>query len=122
MLDADVTTLSFGPAGAQSILPLTNRWVFDKFSHFDVNDDGHKDLFAFYRTQDTGIALGDDEACLNGETPDRRAVQGCDHSATVPKGCGLGFELVLLLPPVMWLRSRRRGRSRCPQRSHAEIA
>ena len=107
VLDVDVTTLSFGRDGAQSVLPLTNPWVFHFFSHFDVNHDGHKDLFALYRTQETGIALTDDQACLNGETLDGTRFQGCDHITTVPKGCGLGFELVLLLPPLMWLRSRR---------------
>ena len=111
VLDVDVTTLSFGPAGALSVLPLTNQWVFRFFSHFDVNHDGFKDLFALYRTQETGIALGDDEACLNGETLDGTAFEGCDHITTVPKGCGLGFELVLLLPPIMWLRGRHRRRS-----------
>ena len=115
VLDVDVTTLSFGPAGAPSVLPLTNPWVFRFFTHFDVNHDGHKDLFALYRTQETGIALGDDEACLNGETLDGIAFEGCDHITTlthVPRGCGLGFELACLLPPLLWLRSRRRRRSR----------
>ncbi len=108
MLDVDVTTLTFGPGGAPSVLPLTNPWVFRFFSHFDVNHDGHKDLFALYRTQETGIALGDPEACLNGATLDGTAFQGCDHITTVPKGCGLGFELAFLLPPLMWLYKRRR--------------
>jgi hypothetical protein len=70
------------------------------FSHFDVNHDGHKDLFALYRTQETGIALGDDEVCLNGETLDGTSFQGCDLITIVSKGCGLGFELVLTAPPL----------------------
>jgi hypothetical protein len=30
-------------------------------------------------------------------------------SFTPPAGCGLGFELVLLLPPLLWWRRRRMG-------------
>ena len=110
VLDVDVTTLSFGPAAARSVLPLTNPWVFHFFSHFDVNRDGHKDLHVLFRTEETGIALGDEVACLNGETLNGTPFQGCDPITTVPNGCGLGFELILLLPPIMWLHScRRRG-------------
>jgi hypothetical protein len=76
--------------------------------HFDIDHDGVKDLFSLYRTEETGIALGDIEACLNGETIDGTAFQACDHITTVPLGCGLGFEVALLVPPLMWLRRRRR--------------
>jgi probable HAF family extracellular repeat protein len=100
--DVDTTTLRFGPGEAEP--------VHKNGGHLeDVNADGLTDLLSHYRTQDTGIAIGDTEACVTGETLDGVPIEGCDLINTQPPGqCGLGFELALLVPPLMWLYGRRR--------------
>ena len=97
----DVTTLAFGPAGAAPI--------HSAGGHFkDVNGDSVTDLVSHYRTGETEIAFGDIQACVTGELLDGTQIDGCDAIATDPPGCGIGFELVFLLPPMMWVYSRRR--------------
>jgi hypothetical protein len=62
-------SVTFGPSEATST----------QNSLEDVNGDGRLDLVLHFRTQQTGIQLGDTQACLVGQTRSGTAIEGCDH-------------------------------------------
>jgi len=100
--EVDRSTLAFGPDGAAPAHRVGGHLQ-------DVNHDGLADLLIHFRVQETGIALGDTEACLTGETGDGIPFEGCDAVTTMPP-CGLGYELGALLPLLLVLQRRIRAR------------
>ena len=52
-----------------------------------MNDDGLTDWVSHYWIDETGVAFGDWEACVKGETLDGTPFEGCDAVAVVtPRG------------------------------------
>jgi hypothetical protein len=73
----DVATLRFGPDLAMPAHNLADPGVY--LGHLeDVNKDDLMDLVSHYVVGDTGLAYGDTEACLIGETVSGIPIKGCD--------------------------------------------
>jgi hypothetical protein len=103
--DVEGVTLAFGPDGATSAHDLSDPAEFaDQLG--DVDGDGFDDLVAHFRIRETGIAFGDTEACVTGETFDGTPFEGCDALRTVPDMDGDGLldveEATLGTDPLSW--------------------
>lgn len=71
----DIPTVEFGPDGAKARL----------YKVRDINKDRLGDLLLGFKIRRTGIACGDTEATLTGETYDGLSFTGSDSIKTV--GC-----------------------------------
>jgi hypothetical protein len=93
--DVDSDSLVFGPHGA----PITHAAPH----YYDANDDGYVDLVGHFRVWQSGIAFGDTDVCLSGEI-DGVPFEDCDDIIVTGLFCGLGFELVFVIPLLVGLR------------------
>jgi glycoprotein endo-alpha-1,2-mannosidase len=74
--EVDVASLACGPDGAPSVWPPPE--VATPAGFRDWNDDGLVDLLVHFDVAQTGISVGDTEACLSGELLDGTPFEGCD--------------------------------------------
>jgi hypothetical protein len=70
-------SVRFGPAGA--------RQHRSRIKMRDVDRDGDRDMILNFKISETGIELGDVEACLTGLTADGAPFDGCDAIETYRK-------------------------------------
>jgi hypothetical protein len=80
----DVTRLRFGPAEAMPGHDLTDPFTYADHLQ-DVNEDGFVDLVSHYLVGDTGLAKGDTEACISGQTLTGIPITGCDSVRIIGK-------------------------------------
>jgi hypothetical protein len=76
--DVDPETVRFGPAEARPV----------HYALEDVDGDGDIDMILHFKTQETGIAPGDTEASLTGETYSGHKIVGTDSVRVIDKGKG----------------------------------
>ena len=75
-LTVDADSVLFGQAEAEKM---------HRRAHLeDADGDGDLDLVLHFRAQETGIAPGDTEACVTGQTYDGVRIEACDLVRTVP--------------------------------------
>lgn len=108
----DVTTIDPGTLRFGEAAPIAGRGGWKRRAGArDVDGDGILDLVSHHRVRETGIAPGDVEACVTGETLDGKPIRGCDVVTTEPV-CGSWFETAAVVPA--WAVCRRRRRNAGP--------
>ncbi len=81
----DAESLAFGPDGAAPIAGTPE----DPFPRIeDVNEDGFDDLLVLFEVAETGVALGDTEVCVTGESGEGVPLAECDSVEVVERSKG----------------------------------
>jgi hypothetical protein len=81
----DAESLAFGPDGAAPIAGTPE----DPFPRIeDVNEDGFDDLLVLFEVAETGVALGDTEVCVTGESGEGVSLAECDSVEVVERSKG----------------------------------
>jgi hypothetical protein len=71
----DLTTVCFGDDTTD---PANSDCTVGEVRSLDLDGDGDEDLLALFQVPETGIDMGDTEACFAGRTTDGMDVKGCD--------------------------------------------
>jgi hypothetical protein len=77
VLEVDVAMLTFGPAAAPPVHDLSDPDVYADHL-WGVNRGGRTDLVTHYSIAETGISIGDTEACITGQLSNGNSFEGCD--------------------------------------------
>jgi hypothetical protein len=81
----DAESLAFGPDGAAPIAGTPE----DPFPRIeDVNEDEFDDLLVLFEVEETGVALGDTEVCVTGESGEGVSLAECDSVEVVGRSKG----------------------------------
>jgi hypothetical protein len=81
----DAESLAFGPDGAAPIAGTPE----DPFPRIeDVNEDEFDDLLVLFEVAETGVALGDTEVCVTGESAEGVSLAECDSVEVVGRSKG----------------------------------
>ena len=90
--EVDASTLGFGPSGTDAL----------GFDFIDADDDGLTDLVSSYLQDETGIVVGDTEACITGQALAGFTILGCD-TIEITNACFVAGELLPLDSTALFL-------------------
>ncbi len=104
--ELDPDSFRFGPAQAAPALPGA---VLEEAFRLDVNHDGFEDMVVPFFTEETGLVIEARTGCLSGGGRSTSFSSCGGLTVRFASSCGLGPELVVVLPLLLAWRRRRAG-------------